>query len=228
MLARQHAQGLTAHAAAGRAMDEDEQQAAAGAEARRGRPSLRQRQAAAGLVEVKEWVRKEDAERAYALLESLVEAGRQQFTLHRRLGQGDAVAVEVRFSGVPPAVFREQLRREWGLEWDRAAWCWRGDAGQRGCGEPAGVGSSPRGHGGGGAGVMAHTRHLHRAMAAWNGRYAKCKNQEFCTSSDGPFRSKAGQCCPHPWPSGKHPLVVPRRLPGSRCTLLRRSMKVDE
>ncbi len=110
-------------------MDEDEQQAAAGAEARRRRPSLRQRQVAAGLVELEEWVREADAGRAYALLEPLIEAGRQQFARHRRLGQGDAVAVEVRFSGVPPAVFREQLRQEWGLEWERAARCWRGTLG---------------------------------------------------------------------------------------------------
>jgi len=109
-------------------MDEDAQQAA-GAGARRRRLSLRQRLIAAGLVELKEWVREADATRAYALLDPLVEAGRQQFARHDRQSRGEAVAVAVSFSGVPPAVFREQLRQEWGLEWDRAARCWRGTLG---------------------------------------------------------------------------------------------------
>ena len=110
-------------------MDGNEQQASASAGVRRRRPSLRQRFVGAGLVELKEWVREADVERAYALLEPLIEAGKQQFKRYELLSREDAVVVEVRFSGVPPAVFRERLRCEWGLEWDRAARCWRGTLG---------------------------------------------------------------------------------------------------
>ena len=92
----------------------------------RQRRNWRTRRQAAGLVEVTAWVREADLVRAHALLEPLVEAAMTDMVRHGRQGQTKPVVAEVRFSGVPPAVFRERLRQEWGLEWDRAARCWRG------------------------------------------------------------------------------------------------------
>ena len=64
------------------------------------------------------WVRETDLTRAHALLKPLVEAA-ADLVRHRRQGRTTPVVVEVRFSGVPPAMFREQLRQvgipHWGV-----------------------------------------------------------------------------------------------------------------
>ena len=103
--------------------DDQGQTASVGTRQRR---NWRTRRQAAGLVEVTAWVREVDLMRPYALLEPLVEAAAADMVRHGRQGQTDPVAVEVRFSGVPPAVFRERLQHGWGSEWDWAARCWRG------------------------------------------------------------------------------------------------------
>ena len=62
------------------------------------------------------WVRETDLTRAHALLELLVEAVAAGLVRHGQQGWTTPVVVEVHFSGVPPAVFREQLRQGWSSE----------------------------------------------------------------------------------------------------------------
>lgn len=108
-------------------MDRNGQDQAASEGAQR----VRERRAA-GLVEIKAWVRAQDVERAHAALRPLTEQASRDLARHLRQGRSNQIAVELRFPGLPPARFREQLRQGWGLVWDREGRCWRGLAGDAG------------------------------------------------------------------------------------------------
>ena len=89
----------------------------------------RSRRRAAGLVEVKAWVRATDVDRAHAVLRPLTDEAGRDLARHTRQGQTNQVAVTVRFPHTPPHAFREEvLRRAWGLAWDRSRGCWHGMA----------------------------------------------------------------------------------------------------
>ncbi len=107
-------------------MDRAGQDAAVSAGARRVRDH-RTRRRAAGLVEVKAWVRAQDVGRAQLVLQPLTNEANRALARHARQCRNNQVAVTVRFPRTPPGAFREEvLRRSWGLAWDRAQGCWHG------------------------------------------------------------------------------------------------------
>ena len=107
-------------------MDKNGQDGAASIGAQRVRDH-RTRRRAAGLVEVKTWVRAADVDRAHAALRSLTDEAGRDLARHARQGRTNQVAVTVRFPRTPPHAFREGvLRRTWGLAWDGAHGCWYG------------------------------------------------------------------------------------------------------
>ncbi len=109
-------------------MDRDEQDGAASAGAQRVR-GWRARRRAAGLVEVKAWVRAQDVRRTQQMLQPLTNEANRVLARHARQGRSNQVAVIVRFPRTPPGTFREAvLRRSWGLAWDGVQGCWHGTA----------------------------------------------------------------------------------------------------
>ena len=106
-------------------MTGDGEDQAASVGARRVR-DYRYRRRAAGLVEVKAWVRAEDVPRAWAALRSLRDEADEQLGRRVRQARTNQIPVALRFARTPPASFREALRREWNLTWDERARCWRG------------------------------------------------------------------------------------------------------
>ena len=106
-------------------MDEDSPIRAASIAAQRVR-DYRARRRAAGLVEVKVWVRAQDVPHAHAALRQFTSEADQALDRHQRQGRTNLVVFELRFPNVPPGEFREQLREAWGLTWDRDARRWRG------------------------------------------------------------------------------------------------------
>ena len=107
-------------------MDKDGQDGAASIGAQRVRDH-RSRRRAAGLVEVKAWVRAADVDRAHAALRPLTDEAGRDLARHVRQGRTNQVAVTVRFPQTPPHAFREgMLRKAWGLAWDGAHGCWHG------------------------------------------------------------------------------------------------------
>ncbi len=107
-------------------MDRAGQDGAASAGAQRVRDH-RARRRAAGLVEVKAWVRAQDVGRAQLVLQPLTNEASRALARHARQGRSNQVAVTVRFPRTPPGAFREAvLRRGWGLAWDGAQGCWHG------------------------------------------------------------------------------------------------------
>ena len=107
-------------------MDKNGQDGAASIGAQRVRDH-RTRRRAAGLVEVKTWVRAADVDRAHAALRPLTDEAGRDLARHARQGRTNQVAVTVRFPRTPPHAFREGvLRRTWGLAWDGAHGCWHG------------------------------------------------------------------------------------------------------
>lgn len=107
-------------------MDRDGQDAAASTGAQRVR-DWRARRRAAGLVEVKAWVRAEDVGRAHQVLCPLTDEADRVLARHVRQGGSNQVVVTVHFPRTPPGAFREAvLRRGWGLAWDGAQGCWHG------------------------------------------------------------------------------------------------------
>ena len=107
-------------------MDRDGQDRTASTGAQRVR-DWRARRRAAGLVEVKTWVRAEDVGRAQQVLRPLTDEADRALARHARQGGSNQVAVTVRFPRTPPGAFREGvLRRGWGLAWDGAQGCWHG------------------------------------------------------------------------------------------------------
>jgi len=107
-------------------MDRDGQDGAASAGAQRVR-DWRARRRAAGLVEVKTWVRAADVGRAQQVLRPLTDEADRALARQARQGRSNQVAVTVRFPCTPPGAFRETvLRRGWGLAWDGAQGCWHG------------------------------------------------------------------------------------------------------
>jgi hypothetical protein len=107
-------------------MDEDSPTRPASIGARRVR-GHRERRRAAGLVEVKVWVREQDVPHAHAALRPFTDEAEQALDRHRRQGRTNMVAFELRFPGVPPGQFREQLWQTWGLTWDQGARRWHGE-----------------------------------------------------------------------------------------------------
>ena len=109
-------------------MDKDRRDEAASVGAQRVRDH-RSRRRAAGLVEVKAWVRATDVDRAHAALRPLTNEAGRDLTRHARQGRTNQVAVTVRFPRTPPHAFREGvLRRAWRLAWDGPLGCWHGVA----------------------------------------------------------------------------------------------------
>jgi hypothetical protein len=107
-------------------MDGDGQDGAASVGAQRVRDH-RARRRAAGLVEVKAWVRAEDVDRAWTVLRPLTDEAGRALVRHARQGRSNQVVVTVRFARTPPGTFREgALRRGCGLTWDGAQGCWHG------------------------------------------------------------------------------------------------------
>jgi len=107
-------------------MDRDGQDGTVSAGAQRVR-DWRARRRAAGLVEVKAWVRAEDVGRAHQVLHPLTDEADRALARHARQGGSNQVAITVRFPRTPPGAFREAvLRRSWGLAWDGAQGCWHG------------------------------------------------------------------------------------------------------
>lgn len=86
----------------------------------------RSRRRAAGLVEVKAWVRGADVHRAWDVLRPLTDEAGRTLARHARQGQTNQVAVTLRFAETPPGRVRRELRERWGLNWDRALGCWQG------------------------------------------------------------------------------------------------------
>ncbi len=86
----------------------------------------RSRRRAAGLVEVKAWVRAEDVPRAWTALRPLTAEADEQLGRHVRQARTNQIPVELRFAGTSPASLRKALRGEWSLVWDQGARCWRG------------------------------------------------------------------------------------------------------
>ena len=109
-------------------MDKDGQDGAASVGAQRVRDH-RSRRRAAGLVEVKAWVRAADVDRAHAALRPLTDEAGRDLARHARQGRTNQVAVTVRFPRTPPRAFREGvLRQGWRLTWDGSRGCWHGTA----------------------------------------------------------------------------------------------------
>lgn len=106
------------------AKDEDKRGASVGAQRVR---DYRARRRAAGLVEVKAWVRSEDVARAWSALRPLTEEASGKLARHARQARSNQVVVEVRFLRTPPRSLRDQLRETWTLRWDREGRCWRGE-----------------------------------------------------------------------------------------------------
>ena len=91
-------------------MDKDGLDGAASIGAQRVRDH-RSRRRAAGLVEVKAWVRAADVDRAHAALRPLTDAAGRDLARHARQGRTNQVAVTVRFPRTPPHAFREGVLR---------------------------------------------------------------------------------------------------------------------
>lgn len=109
-------------------MDRDGRDEAASVGAQRVRDH-RSRRRAAGLVEVKAWVRATNVDRAHAALRPLTDEASRDLARHARQGQTNQVAVTVRFPRTPPHAFREGvLRRAWELAWNGPRGCWHGVA----------------------------------------------------------------------------------------------------
>jgi hypothetical protein len=106
-------------------MERDDETPAASVGAARVR-NYRARRRAAGLVEVKAWVRENDVPRAWAALRPLTNEAAGDLARRDRQARTNQVVIELRFSTAPPVSFRVQLQQEWDLTWDRAASCWRG------------------------------------------------------------------------------------------------------
>ena len=107
-------------------MDRNGQDGAASTGAQRVR-DWRTRRRAAGLVEVKAWVRAQDVGRAQQVLQPLTTEADRALARHARQGRSNQVAVTVHFPRTPPGAFREEvLRRGWGLAWDGVQSCWHG------------------------------------------------------------------------------------------------------
>ncbi|MBV9769115.1 MAG: hypothetical protein JOZ32_06055 [Bryobacterales bacterium] len=107
-------------------MDRDGQDRTASTGAQRVR-DWRARRRAAGLVEVKAWVRAADVGRAQQVLQPLTDEANRVLARHARQGRSNQVAVMVRFPRTPPGAFRAAvLQRGWGLAWDGAQGCWHG------------------------------------------------------------------------------------------------------
>ena len=88
----------------------------------------RARRRAAGLVEVKVWVRAQDVPHAHTALRAFTDKADRALDRQQRQGGTNQVAFDLRFPGVPPGQFRERLRLGWDLTWDQAARRWRGVA----------------------------------------------------------------------------------------------------
>jgi hypothetical protein len=106
-------------------MSRDGEDQAASVGARRVR-NYRSRRRAAGLVEVKAWVRAEDVPRAWTALRPLTAEADEQLGRRARQARTNQIPVELRFARTPPESLREALRREWALVWDQGSRCWRG------------------------------------------------------------------------------------------------------
>ncbi len=86
----------------------------------------RSRRRAAGLIEVKVWVRESDRVRAWAVLRPLTDEAEQALARHMQKGRTNQIAVTVRFADKPPSKFRNMLRETWNLTWNGAQRCWHG------------------------------------------------------------------------------------------------------
>ncbi len=87
----------------------------------------RERRQAAGLVEVKGWVREQDVPHAHVALRPFTHEADQALDRHQRQGRTNLVVFELRFPNVPPDQFREQLWQAWGLRWDYGSHRWHGE-----------------------------------------------------------------------------------------------------
>ena len=106
-------------------MDEDTPTRPASIGAQRVR-DYRARRRAAGLVEVKVWLREQDVPHAHAALRPFTNEADQALNQHQRQGRTNLVVIELQFPTVPPGQFREQLRQAWGLTWDQGTRRWGG------------------------------------------------------------------------------------------------------
>lgn len=107
-------------------MDEDKRDQSKSATKQRVR-DYRARRRAAGLIEIRGWVRAIDVDRGHAALRPLTDEANRQLTAHTRQGRTNQVAVTVRFPRMPPPAFREEvLRKVCGLAWDGVHRCWHG------------------------------------------------------------------------------------------------------
>ncbi len=86
----------------------------------------RARRRAAGLIELKMWVRESDRVRAWAVLRPLTDEADQALARHMQKGRTNQIAVTVRFAVKPPSKFRSTLRETWNLTWNGAQQCWHG------------------------------------------------------------------------------------------------------
>jgi hypothetical protein len=92
----------------------------------------RARRRAAGLIEIRAWVRAVDVDRAHTVLRALTDEAGRQLAGHTRQDRTNHLAVTVRFAQTPPNPFRDEvLRKAWGLAWDKAHRCWHGLAESR-------------------------------------------------------------------------------------------------
>lgn len=66
----------------------------------------RARRRAAGLIELKMWVRESDRVRAWAVLRRLTDEADQALARHVQKGRTNQIAVTVRFAVKPPSKFR--------------------------------------------------------------------------------------------------------------------------
>ncbi len=86
----------------------------------------RSRRRAAGLVEVKAWVRAADRHRVWDALRPLTDEADRTLARHAQQGRTNQVAITLRFAGAPPGRVRRELRERWNLTWDGALGCWQG------------------------------------------------------------------------------------------------------
>jgi hypothetical protein len=107
-------------------MDEDSPTRPASISAQRVRDH-RARRRAAGLVEVKVWVREQDVPHTHAALRLFTNEADQALDRLQRQGRTNLVVFELHFPNVPPGQFRGQLQRDWGLAWDQGAGRWHGE-----------------------------------------------------------------------------------------------------
>ena len=86
----------------------------------------RSRRRAAGLVEVKAWVRATDVSQTWDVLRPLTDEAGRALARHAQQGRTNQIAITLRFVGAPPGRVRRELRERWNLTWDGALGCWRG------------------------------------------------------------------------------------------------------